>query len=134
MISTPVDLCPKAVDGRPFSQIQHPALDGVPVGGNAHDAAQSVYFPNQMTLRRTADGRVAGKVGDSIQRQGKEDGRGSQTGSGHCSFHTGVAGSDHRHVIATQSISHILLLLSYTESRKDLIHYSVRDPFAGQLQ
>jgi hypothetical protein len=61
------------VYGRTFAEVEHTILEHYLIRGSAHFAAESIYFKNELTFARTADGRVAGHIADSIVGDSKKD-------------------------------------------------------------
>ena len=62
-----VGLGAQRVYRRPLAGVEHAGLQKGVVDGAAHFAAQRVHLAHQMSLRRAADGRVAGHHGDRVQ-------------------------------------------------------------------
>ena len=73
LILPPIRLRPERMHRRPLAPVEHPVLDAGRVCRLAHLAAQSVQLPDQMTLARAADGRVAGHIAHGVQINGEDD-------------------------------------------------------------
>src|SRR5262249_37900294 len=56
-------------DGRPARGVKQTKLDSDCICDFAHDSAQGIHFPDQMTLGDPADGRIAGHLGDQVNVQ-----------------------------------------------------------------
>ena len=74
VVKSPVLLVPKAVHRRTFAEVEHPALNHHFVRRLRHLATEGVDFPDKMTFRRAADGRVAGHIGDFVEIERKNTG------------------------------------------------------------
>ena len=66
MIPNTVCLHPKAVDSWSFSSVQHTALQEAGIGCLTHFTAEGINFPYQVPFCRSADGRIAGHVGNLV--------------------------------------------------------------------
>ena len=73
--------------------IEKAELDADGVGDLAHDAAKGVDFADEVSFGDTADGRVAGHLGDQVDVEGVEGGSKSHARRGHGSFASGVTGA-----------------------------------------
>ena len=62
-----VRLGTKALHGGALAAVEHAHLQCGPVRVDAHFSAQRVYLAHEVTLRRSADGRVARHKGDAVQ-------------------------------------------------------------------
>jgi hypothetical protein len=81
------------LDAGALAGVQHAELDAGGVGVPAHDPAEGVDLPHDMPFGQTADGGVAGHLGDGVEILG-EDGRlATEPCGGHGSLHPGVTGS-----------------------------------------
>ena len=109
VVANAVCLYPQAVDSRPFAAVQHTALEKAGISSLSHFAAQSVNLPHQMPFCRAADRRVAGHVGDLIQRYGKQHCAAAKAGRSQGGFYTGMTGTDHSDVIS----SHVIIFHRY---------------------
>lgn len=109
VIADTVCLHPKAVDSRTFAPVQHPALEKAGVCRLSHFAAQCVDLPDEMAFCRAADGRIAGHIGDLVERNGKQHRAAAQTGRGKGSLHAGMACADHGDIIS----SHVIIFHRY---------------------
>ncbi len=78
--------------------IEQAELDADGVGDFAHDAAQGINFANQMSLGDSADGGVAGHLGDEIDVEGIEGGFQAHAGGGHGGLAAGVSGANDYYV------------------------------------
>jgi hypothetical protein len=74
--------------------VEQAELDADGVGDFAHDAAQGIYFADQVSLGDAADGWIAGHLGNEIDVQGIERRPQAHTGSGHGGFAAGMSGAD----------------------------------------
>ncbi len=97
-IQLAIGLGARTAHGRALSAIQHLELDAAAVGNPAHQAVQSVDFPDQMALSEPADGRIAGHRADrrksmGDERRGSAQARGSGRG-----LTAGVAAANHDHI------------------------------------
>src|SRR6267143_610182 len=72
-IERPVALCARGPDGRALGAIQHAELNGRAIGGAAHDAAQSIDFADDGTLRDAADRRIATHLADRVENRRKQE-------------------------------------------------------------
>ena len=66
-IELAVSLSARSLNRRAFAPIQKPKLNPGRIGGLAHDAAEGVYFPHQMTFADAADRRVARHFADGVE-------------------------------------------------------------------
>ena len=79
-------------------------LDADGVGDFAHDAAERVDLPHQVTLGDAADGRVAGHLRDQVEIHGDHRGPEAHAGAGPGGLAPGVAGADHDDVVACRAL------------------------------
>ena len=79
-------------------RFENAELDAALVGDAAHEAVQSVDFPDQMALAEAADGRIAGHGADgreSMRHQGRLR---AHAGAGGRGFTAGMAAANHDNV------------------------------------
>jgi hypothetical protein len=88
-------------DGGPAAGVQQPELDADRIRHLAHHAAERVDLADQVALRDTAHGRIAGHLRDEIQVHGDHGGTQAHSGARPRSFATGMPGADNDHVILT---------------------------------
>jgi len=112
-VGAAVALGPGALDGWPLAAVQEPVLDGGPVGGAGHLAAEGVDLADHLALGLPADGRVARHLGDSVETDGDERGPGAEPCGRQGGLASGVsAADDHdverfvRHVLAFRTAPH----------------------------
>jgi len=67
-----VRLAARRLNGRAAAAVQQAELYPRAVGDFPHDSAQGVYFPYQVALGDSADGRIAGHLGCARRIQGYE--------------------------------------------------------------
>lgn len=77
-----VTLGARCADAGALGSVQHPELNGGGIRIQAHGAAQSIYFPDNMPLGKAADGRIAGHLADGVQVMGKNGYGTAHAGSG----------------------------------------------------
>ena len=63
-IELAIGLRARTAHGRAFAAVQDAKLDAALVGDAAHEAVQSIDFPDQMALAEAANGRIAGHGAD----------------------------------------------------------------------
>ena len=85
--------------GRTAAGIEQAELDADRIGDFAHDAAERVDFPDQVTLGDAADGRIAAHLGDQVQVHGDHGRAQANAGAGARGFTAGVAGADDNDVV-----------------------------------
>ena len=83
----------------PRRRVQQAELDADRIGDLAHDAAQGVDLPHQVTLGDSADGRVAAHLRDQVQVHGDHGRAQANAGAGARGFTAGVAGADDNDVV-----------------------------------
>ena len=82
-----------SLDAGALAGVQHAELDAGGVRVPAHDPAEGVDLPHDMAFGQTADGGVAGHLGDGVEILG-EDGRlAAHACRRHRGLHPGVTGS-----------------------------------------
>jgi hypothetical protein len=79
--------------------IQQAELDTNGIGHLAHDAAECVYFANEVTLSHAAHGRIAAHLGNQVHVHGDEGGLEPKACRGHGRLATCVACTDHGHIV-----------------------------------
>ncbi len=121
IVAAAVGLHPQGVDGGALAPVEHPALEGGGVGGQAHKPAQSVHFPHQSALGRPSDAGVAGHIAHGVQAHGKDRGAGSQPGGRVGGLDPRMARADHDHVIVSKMVHPISFLITCP-------HRTVRTP------
>ncbi len=94
-----VHLGARRPDGRTARSIQQAELDADGIGDFAHDAAERVDFPNEVTLGDAADGWIATHLRDQVQVHGDHGGAQANAGAGARGFTAGVAGADDNDVV-----------------------------------
>ena len=85
-------------DGRAAGGVEEAELDADGVGDAAHDAAEGVDFADEMAFGYSADGGVAGHLGDELALEGEDGGAEAHAGGGGCGFAAGVAGAYYYYV------------------------------------
>jgi hypothetical protein len=85
-------------DGGAARGVQEAELDADGIGDLAHDAAESIDFANEVSLRNTADGGIAGHLGNEIDVQREKGGLQAHAGGSHRGLTSGVTGADHNYV------------------------------------
>src|SRR5205085_606795 len=70
-IKLPVGLDARPPDGRPLAAVEHPAVDGRPVGSSRHQPVEDVEFTHEVSLANPADRGIARHLPDvsGIERQ-----------------------------------------------------------------
>ena len=97
-IELAVGLRARAAHGRAFAAVQNAELDAAFVGDAAHEAVQSVDFPDQMAFAEPANGRIAGHGadgGESMRHQGRFR---AHAGGRSRGLAAGMAAADDEHV------------------------------------
>ena len=102
LIELLVGLRSRPMHGRPLRAVEHTKLDARGVDRAGHHAPEGIDLPHELRLPHAADGRVAAHLADGVA-VGCEQGRsGSESGCCAGRLHTGVAGSDHDHVVVVR--------------------------------
>ena len=83
------------MDGRALAKVQRSGLQGHGIRRAPHFAPKGVDLIDQMPLSRSADGGVAGQIGERVKVEGKKDGVRSHTGGGQSRFDSGVTRADY---------------------------------------
>ena len=78
-------------DAWSLGRIEHPELDSRRVGIQAHDSAQGIDFPHDMSLGEPSDCWIAGHLADCIGVLCEEKGFAAQSGRSSCGFYACVA-------------------------------------------
>ena len=104
-----VALCAGRPHRRATGSIQQSELDADSVGYFSHDAAESVYFADEVPLGYAADGWITGHLGDQINIQRVERRLQAHTGAGDSGLATGVSGSDDHDVELFGELHFIIL-------------------------
>jgi len=97
-IELAVGLRARTADSRAFAAVQNAELDAALIGDAAHQAVQSVDFPDQMALAEAADGRIAAHGADgreSVRHQGRLRSHTRSRGRG---FTAGMAAANYDNV------------------------------------
>jgi hypothetical protein len=81
------------LDAGALAGVQHAELDAGGVRVPAHDAAEGVDLPDDMPFGQTADGGVAGHLGDGVEVLGENGRLAAEPSGGHGGLHPGVAGA-----------------------------------------
>jgi len=110
-----VALGARAPDGGAARGVEEAELDADGVGNFAHDAAESVDFPDEMALGDAADGGVAAHLGDEVEVHGDERGLEAHVGGGHGGFAPGVSGADDNDIVLLGE-SHPILFYGWNQS------------------
>jgi hypothetical protein len=72
-IELPVGLGSRAAYGWAFSEVEDPKLDAAKIGNSAHQAIQSIDFPNQMTFSESTNGRITRHRANGAKPVGYQD-------------------------------------------------------------
>ena len=99
VVFAPVRLHAQGMDGRPFSHVQHAALQKSGVRRNPHHTAQRVDLPHKMSLGRASDGRIAGQIPDAVQREREQRRLRTQLRRGAGGFYSRVPCTDDHNFI-----------------------------------
>jgi hypothetical protein len=86
-------------DGRPLASIQHSKLNSGFVGGQTHQAAESIDLPRYLPLSDAADRRITGHPTYRFQAHGDEKRPRTHPCCGRCGFATGVSSSYYYYVV-----------------------------------
>ena len=97
-IELAVGLRPRPAHGRAFAAVQNAKLDAALVGDAAHEAVQSIDFPDQMALAQAADGRVAAHGADGGKAMRHQRGLRAHAGAGGRGLTAGMAAANHHNV------------------------------------
>ena len=89
-----IALGPRGLDGAAAAPVQEPELDPGFVGQEAHDAAQGVDLTDEMAFGQAPDGRIAGHLGDRIERDRHQAGLESHSRGREGRFAARVPGAD----------------------------------------
>ena len=101
-----VGLRTRTPHGRALGAIEHAELNRSTVGDNTHLSAHSVDFTHNLPLGNATHGRIAAHLCNLVHIHGYEQRSRAQSGGGTGSLTTGVAGTNHYHIIVE---SHNLL-------------------------
>ena len=108
VVGRAVGLDALGMNGRALTEVEGTALQGHLVGRTAHLAAQRVDLVDEMSLGGTADGGIAGHIGDGVEGHGEKHGIHAEPGRGEGGLHTGVTGTDDRHARGRGKFVHIV--------------------------
>ena len=128
-IQLPVSLGTRPLDCRSLAPIEQPELDPCRVRETPHKAVQRIYFPHQMTLAESADGRVARHRSRVVRTHGDQRDLYTHPGGGRGSFQPGVARAYDQHII----MFHVKHLLADAEAGEDLIKVVIRRDASNHL-
>ena len=81
------------LDAGTLPGVQHAELDAGGVRIPAHDPAEGVDLPHDVPFGQTADGGVAGHLGNGVEVLGEDGGLATEPGGGHRGLNSGMAGS-----------------------------------------
>ena len=105
-----IGLRPKGMDRRAFGCVEHTALDEGLVYIQTHFSAESIDLSDQMAFAGASDGRVACHHSDRLQIDREHQCLFPEARAGKTRFTSGMACSDHDHIVFTHLIcTHILL-------------------------
>ena len=90
VVFLPIGLNPFALHCRAFAKVECAGLQSDAIGGKTHLAAQSVNFIHQVPLCGSANGGVAGHIGNAIQREGEQNGVNAHARACQRRFNAGV--------------------------------------------
>jgi hypothetical protein len=90
-----IGLSTRRPHGWATAAVEQLELETCRIDGTAHQPAQGVDFANQMTLRRSADRRVAGHVRHRVDRQRAETDAATHSRGGPRGFDAGMSGAHH---------------------------------------
>ena len=88
--------------GRPLAAVEHPRLEHGGVCRPSHLPAECIDFAHQMPLGGSADGGVARHIADGVGVDGKDCRAASEPRRGQRRLNSGVARTDHGHLIAAR--------------------------------
>ena len=97
-IKLAVDLGAGTTNRRTLPAVQNPELDATLVGHPAHQAIQSIDFPDQMALSKASDGGIAGHRTDGRELVGHQRGFRAHARGCRRGFTAGVPAPDHNHI------------------------------------
>ena len=101
---------------RALGRVEHTKLSKGFVRRYAHFSAERVHFAHQMSFRRAADARIARKIADVVERNGKDNGLLPRASQRERRFDTRVPYSYHYRVIIKVfcvEFYHTILLCEY---------------------
>ena len=88
-----------APHSRAFRTVEHTELYGGAVGHDTHVAAQSVYFPDDLSFGNASHGRIATHLSNLVHVHGDKAGLRSHVGRGCCRFAACMAAAYHYHIV-----------------------------------
>ena len=88
----------RALNGRPFAAVEHPAMDSCPIGSAGHQSIEDVELADKVTLPDAADGRVAGHLPDVLRPKGDQPDAAPATRCSSRGFATGMAAPNYKDV------------------------------------
>ena len=91
--------------GRALAHVESAELYAAGIGPQAHHAAQGVDFANHVPLGQAADGRIAGKMAQTIHIAGDKQRLVAHAGQGGRGFAAGMAAAHHDGVKGACGIS-----------------------------
>src|SRR6185503_8573360 len=97
-IKRSVSLSPRRLDRRPARTVQEPELDSGAIDNAAHDAAQGVNLPDQMTFPDSSDCGVARHLSDQIEIQSQQGSVCAEARSRRRGFTACMTSANHDHV------------------------------------
>src|SRR6266487_2893005 len=99
LIGLLVALSPRSPNRGTLFCIEHSELESSHVRGLAHLSSERINFPRQVTLRQSANGRVAGHLTDRVRVDSQQQRLTAHSSGSECGFDPSVSGSHHDHVI-----------------------------------
>ena len=94
-----VGLGARRADAGALVGIEHAELDAGGVGVEAHETTEGVDFPDDVSFGESADGGVAGHLGDGVEILGEEGDGAAHASGGGGGFNAGVTGTDDDDVV-----------------------------------
>ena len=97
-VQHPVSLSTSGTHCRAFSGVEDAELNTSSINRLCHRPAQSVYFPDDMTLADPANGRVTGHLSDGLYAVGDQQRSGARPRGGERRFGARVTAADHDNI------------------------------------
>jgi hypothetical protein len=97
-VSHPIRLRSWRLDRRSARTIEQSKLNSGAIDDAAHNSAERIDLPHQVSFRDSTNSGIAGHLTDEIQVQRNQSGFGAETCSGRRRLTAGMAGADHDYI------------------------------------
>ena len=93
-----IGLSPGRTDGGTLARIEDTKLNPGVIGSGRHDAAESIYFLDQMPFSYPSNGRIAGHLAERFDVMGKQQRTAPRPSGSQGRFRTGVSTAHHYYI------------------------------------